>query len=186
MRADADAAQTIARLRLATQYLSEERWPDASEDGLRALLPELCATRRSLEELRRVDWGAELLGRLDGRQRALVDRELPERLQVPSGSRVRVDYASTLASGGGPVLAVKLQELFGLAESPRLARGRLPVTLHLLAPNGRPVQVTQDLASFWKNGYAEVRRALRGRYPKHPWPEDPWTAVPTARAKPRR
>jgi ATP-dependent helicase HrpB len=186
LRPHAVAAQALARLRLAAQHLPEERWPDASEDGLRALLPELCATRRSLDELRRVDWGAELLRRLDGRQRALLDRELPERLQVPSGNHIRVGYASALASGTAPVLAVKLQELFGLAESPRLARGRLPVTVHLLAPNGRPVQVTQDLASFWRNGYPEVRRTLRGRYPKHPWPEDPWAAVPTARTRRKR
>jgi ATP-dependent helicase HrpB len=91
-----------------------------------------------------------------------------------------VDYAAD-----PPVLAVKLQELFGLAETPRLARGKLPLLLHLLAPNGRPVQVTRDLRSFWNSGYQEVRRDLRGRYPKHPWPEDPWSARPTARTKGR-
>ena len=185
LRSGGEGQQLIARLRLAGRHLPEERWPDASEDGLRALLPALCVGRHSLEELGRLDWSATLLGRLDHRQRGLLDRELPERWQVPSGSRIAIDYAAGLDNGAGPVLAVKLQELFGLAESPRLARGALPLTLHLLGPNGRPVQVTQDLRSFWQNGYPEVRRALRGRYPKHPWPEDPWTAVPTARAKRR-
>jgi len=84
-----------------------------------------------------------------------------------------------------PVLAVKLQELFGLAETPRVANGRVPVMLHLLSPAGRPIQVTQDLRGFWDRTYPEVRKELKGRYPKHPWPDDPWTAAPTHRAKPR-
>ena len=87
--------------------------------------------------------------------------------------------------GGAPVLAVKLQELFGLADTPRVGAGRIPVTLHLLSPAGRPLQVTQDLRSFWEQTYPQVRRELRARYPRHPWPDDPWTAVPTHRAKPR-
>jgi len=101
---------------------------------------------------------------------------------VPSGSRIRLQYSAS----GPPVLAVKLQEVFGWRETPRLARGRVPVLLHLLAPNGRPAQVTRDLESFWRSGYAEVRKELRGRYPKHPWPEDPLTAAPTRRTRSRR
>ena len=84
-----------------------------------------------------------------------------------------------------PVLAVKLQELFGLADTPRVGGGRIPVTLHLLSPAGRPIQVTQDLRGFWERTYPEVKKELKGRYPRHPWPDDPWTATPTHRAKPR-
>jgi ATP-dependent helicase HrpB len=100
---------------------------------------------------------------------------------VPSGSRIRLDYSDPKA----PVLAVKLQEVFGWLDTPKIGGGKVPVTLHLLSPAQRPVQVTKDLANFWKNGYFEVRKDLRGRYPKHPWPEDPLTATPTKRAKPR-
>jgi ATP-dependent helicase HrpB len=114
-------------------------------------------------------------------ERRRLDRFAPEFLDVPSGRRVRLEYA-----GAGEVnAAVKLQELFGLAETPRVGKPSVPVTLHLLAPNGRPVQTTRDLRSFWENTYAEVRKQLRGRYPRHPWPQDPWSATPTARTKRR-
>jgi ATP-dependent helicase HrpB len=101
---------------------------------------------------------------------------------VPSGRTATLRYEED----GTVVAAVKLQELFGLAESPRLGPGRAPVTFELLAPNGRPVQTTKDLRNFWNTTYQEVRKELRGRYPRHPWPEDPWSAPPTARVKPRR
>jgi ATP-dependent helicase HrpB len=101
-----------------------------------------------------------------------IDTESPDHIEVPSGSRIRIDYEE----GKTPVLAVRIQELFGLKETPRLARGRVKLLLHLLAPNYRPQQVTDDLASFWKNGYQLVRKELRARYPKHSWPEDPYTA----------
>jgi len=110
-----------------------------------------------------------------------LDREAPESLAVPSGRHVRLEYTDE----GTVSAAVKLQELFGLADTPRIGRRREPVLLALLAPNGRPVQLTRDLRSFWDRTYPEVRKELRGRYPKHPWPEDPWTAPPTARAKRR-
>jgi ATP-dependent helicase HrpB len=98
---------------------------------------------------------------------------------VPSGRDVRLEYRDD----GQIVAAVKLQELFGLGDSPRVGRANVPVTFELLAPNGRPVQVTSDLRSFWTRGYPEVRKELRARYPKHPWPEDPWTATPTAKTR---
>jgi ATP-dependent helicase HrpB len=101
---------------------------------------------------------------------------------VPTGSRIPVDYGDPAA----PVLAVRLQELFGLAETPRIADGTVPLTLHLLSPARRPVQVTRDLAGFWRSSYFDVRKEMRGRYPKHEWPEDPLSATPTRRAKPRR
>jgi len=100
--------------------------------------------------------------------------------EVPSGSKLKVDYTAD-----GPVLPVKVQETFGWTDTPKIADGRVPVVLHLLSPAGRPVAVTGDLASFWRNGYLQVRSELRGRYPKHPWPDDPVTAVPTRRTKPR-
>jgi ATP-dependent helicase HrpB len=100
---------------------------------------------------------------------------------VPSGRTARLEYQED----GSVSAAVKLQELFGLAETPRIGSRQTPVLLQLLAPNGRPVQTTRDLRSFWDRTYPEVRKELRGRYPKHPWPDDPWTATPTHRAKPR-
>jgi ATP-dependent helicase HrpB len=115
----------------------------------------------------------------DGRRE--LERLAPVDLAVPSGRRVRLDYTDD----GQVVAAVKLQELFGLAETPLLGASRTPVTFSLLSPAGRPVQVTRDLRSFWHNTYPEVRRELRARYPKHPWPEDPWSAEPTARTKRR-
>jgi ATP-dependent helicase HrpB len=111
-----------------------------------------------------------------------TDRDAPEQLTVPSGRHHRLEYHEDGTVG----VAVKLQELFGLAETPRIGRRREPVVLSLLAPNGRPVQVTRDLRSFWDRTYPEVRKELRGRYPKHPWPEDPWRASPSSKLKPKR
>jgi len=110
-----------------------------------------------------------------------LDELAPRSLHVPSGSRIAIDYTEH-----PPVLAVRLQELFGLAATPRIAGGRLGLKLHLLSPARRPVQVTQDLASFWANTYLDVKKDLKGRYPKHYWPDDPLIAEPTARAKPRK
>ena len=107
---------------------------------------------------------------------------MPSNCRLPSGSRLALQYAP----GKLPVLAVRIQELFGLAETPRIGSRRVPVLLALLAPNGRPVQLTRDLRSFWDRTYPDVRKELRARYPKHPWPEDPWTARPTARTTRKR
>ncbi|MCX5408000.1 ATP-dependent helicase HrpB [Streptomyces sp. NBC_00335] len=156
-------------------------WPDVADDGElleRAddwLEPELSRARRR-GDLARIDAGQALNRLLPWAtgEAARLDELAPERIEVPSGSRIRVDYA---AEHGQPVLAVKLQELFGLAETPRVAG--VPVLVHLLSPAGRPAAVTADLASFWQGGYRAVRAELRGRYPKHPWPEDPATAEPT-------
>jgi ATP-dependent helicase HrpB len=111
-----------------------------------------------------------------------LERDAPETIVVPSGRSVRLEYDAE----GGVSASVKLQELFGLADTPRVGTRREPVRLALLAPNGRPVQMTRDLRSFWDRTYPEVRKELRGRYPKHPWPEDPWTATPTARTMKRK
>ncbi|RMI30760.1 ATP-dependent helicase C-terminal domain-containing protein, partial [Actinomadura harenae] len=137
------------------------------------------ARRRS--DLTKIDVVSALRSLLPWECAARLDEFAPERVEVPSGSRVRVDYA-----GEHPVLAVKLQELFGWDATPRIAGGRVPLVVHLLSPAGRPAAVTSDLASFWRDGYRAVRAELRGRYPRHPWPDDPTQATATRRANPRR
>ena len=123
---------------------------------------------------------------LDWPLRQRVDHLAPIRIEVPSGMQRAITYQLDDAGApASPVLAVKLQELFGLADTPRIAEGRIPLTLHLLSPAGRPLQVTQDLRGFWERTYPEERKEMKGRYPKHPWPEDPWNAPATHRAKPR-
>ncbi|MER8221754.1 ATP-dependent helicase HrpB [Streptomyces sp. NPDC094143] len=167
--------QRLAFLRLCLG----DPWPDVSDDSLHArveewLEPELSRARRRAD-LARIDAGealARLLPWASG-EAGRLDELAPERMTVPSGSRIRIDYARPEQ----PVLAVKLQEMFGLQESPRVAG--VPLLVHLLSPAGRPVAVTADLASFWRDGYKGVRAELRGRYPKHPWPEDPAGAEPT-------
>ncbi|MEU4336173.1 ATP-dependent helicase HrpB [Micromonospora lupini] len=173
------------RMAFCRHHLDAE-WPDVGDEALLAaaptwLGPELAAARRRAD-LNRVDVTSALRRLLPWAQAARLDELAPERIEVPSGSRVRVDYTDPAA----PVLAVKLQETFGWPAAPRIGGGRVPVLLHLLSPAGRPVAVTADLASFWRTGYPQVRSELRGRYPRHPWPEDPGTATPTRHAAPRR
>jgi ATP-dependent helicase HrpB len=151
--------------------------PAFDDAQLRDMLPWLCPGRKSFAELRDGPWLDLLNGALTPQQRHVIDREVPDRIEVPSGSRIQVQYEA----GKPPVLAVRIQELFGLHDTPRLAGGRVAVLLHLLAPSQRPQQVTDDLASFWKNVYPKIRKELRARYPKHAWPEDPLTAVPQKR-----
>ena len=152
-------------------------WPDVSDAALMAGLedwaaPWLTGLSRH-EEMSRFPLQDALFAHLDWSQRQQLDEQLPTHLTVPSGSSIEIDYCAE----GNPVLAVKLQEVFGWLDTPALAQGRLRLTLHLLSPARRPTAVTADLASFWRQGYPEVRKDLRGRYPKHPWPEDPLTAV---------
>ncbi|TDC81370.1 ATP-dependent helicase HrpB [Actinomadura sp. 7K507] len=155
-----------------------EPWPAVGDAALLERVPEWLAGARRRADLRRVDVAAMLRGLLSWEQARRLDEYAPERVEVPSGSRIRVDYSQER-----PVLAVKLQELFGWDAAPRLAGGSVPLVVHLLSPAGRPAAVTADLASFWREGYKAVRAELRGRYPKHPWPEDPARAVPTKRTK---
>jgi ATP-dependent helicase HrpB len=177
---DRRSRQLQARLDLARAHLAPP-WPDRSPQALRedpaAWLGEHLAGLRSRRDLERLDLCEALWGELawDWQRRRELDELLPERLPIPSGRQAPIDYGE-----GHPVLAVKLQELFGLRTTPTLLQGRLPLTIHLLSPAGRPVAITQDLAGFWREGYAAVRRDLRGRYPRHPWPEDPDRASPTA------
>ena len=180
--ASSDGGATLERLRFLRAHRPELELPAPDEEAFRALVPMLVPGARSFADLSRKDAVGTFLGLLSHGQRVALEEGAPERLRVPSGSHLRLAYDGDRA----PVLAVKIQEMFGLADTPTVAGGRVKVLLHLLAPNGRPQQVTDDLASFWSTTYAQVRKDLRGRYPKHPWPEDPLTAEPTARAKRRR
>lgn len=166
--------------------LDPDRWPDRSDAALLKGLEEWLAPflsvsepPRRLEELRHVDLDGALLTGVDWDDRARLDEWAPTHLEVPSGSRIPIDYSDPEA----PALAVRLQEVFGMTKTPRIARGRVPLTMRLLSPAHRPVQVTRDLESFWRDAYFEVRKDLRGRYPKHPWPEDPLAAEATNRTK---
>ncbi|HEX9803914.1 MAG TPA: ATP-dependent helicase HrpB, partial [Gammaproteobacteria bacterium] len=181
-----EARQLQARLLSLRHWRPEEGWPDLSDQHLLAHLEEWLApylhgmSRR--DHLAKLNL-AEILGNtLDWDKRQRLEQAAPTHLQVPSGSRKKITYT---ADGAPPVLAVKLQELFGLADTPTVANGKVAVMLHLLSPAQRPIQVTQDLKSFWNNTYAEVKKELKGRYPKHPWPDDPWSAEATARVKRR-
>ena len=185
-----DAARELqARVLSLRGWRPAESWPDLSEGSLLATVgewlgPHLRGMTR-LEHLGRLDLVAALRGTLHvamgGHWQRRLDEAAPTHVTVPSGARRRLAYGP----GEPPVLAVKLQEMFGLGETPRVCGGEVPVTLHLLSPAGRPLQVTRDLRGFWERTYPEVRRELRGRYPRHPWPEDPWRAAPTARTRPR-
>lgn len=172
----------LLRLRCLQQWMPELNLPTMSPEVIEELLTWLAPGCRSLAELREADWASAFREKLTHQQRTIVDREAPERLEVPTGSEIKLVYEE----GRPPVLAVRLQELFGLEETPRIAGGKVKVLLHLLAPNYRPEQVTDDLASFWVNTYPTVRKELRSRYPKHSWPDDPLAADPVRGPKRRK
>jgi len=182
-----DLKQWQARVALMRAYAvpSAEPWPDLSDEALLATLEEWAPPwmdgliRR--DHFARLDLGNALHGRLTYAQNAILEREAPTHFVVPSGSRIPIDYLD----GEVPTLSVRLQEVFGLRETPAVAAGRLPLLLKLLSPAGRPVQITRDLVSFWSRGYHEVRKDLKGRYPKHHWPEDPHSAQATRRVRHR-
>ncbi len=179
------ARRLRARMQALRAWMPELGLPDVSDAALLASLEGWLAPylegRHRLAALAAEELTQALVSRLDHAQRRTLDTQAPESLQVPSGQQRRLEYSEDQP----PVLAVKLQELFGLADTPCVGGGRIPVTLHLLSPAGRPIQVTQDLKGFWERTYPEVKKELKGRYPRHPWPDDPWTATPTHRAKPR-
>jgi ATP-dependent helicase HrpB len=178
-----DASRTyLARLDTLREAMPELQLPELGVAGLAGILHQACQDYTSLDEVRSADFIRLIRERLEPRQSRIVEREAPERIEVPSGSLIKVEYER----GRPPVLAVRIQELFGLQETPRIAGGRVRVVLHLLGPNYRPQQITRDLASFWKNTYPEVRKELRRRYPKHSWPEDPLTARAERRPGGRR
>jgi len=171
----------LARVAFLREHCPELELADLGDAWFAAAAEELSAGAKSgadLLALPLVEWVAARLGRDVA---AVLAREAPEFWTVPAGRRVQLDYPR----GRAPVLAARIQELFGLGATPRLAKGRVPLVVHLLAPNGRPQQVTDDLASFWRTTYPLVRRELRPRYPRHAWPDDPTTAAPTSRPRPR-
>lgn len=160
-------------------------WPDISDDALMATLDDWLApyvqNMSRLTHLKKLDLLAALQAQLSWAQQQQLEAQAPSHWTVPSGSRVRIDY-----SQDPPVLAVRLQEMFGQLDTPRIAGGRVPLLIHLLSPARRPIQVTQDLAAFWQGSYHEVKKEMKGRYPKHPWPDDPLQAKPTTRTKAKR
>lgn len=166
---DAEINNLIARIGCLSDWMPEVRWPSVDEKALREICYQLCRGRRSIDALREAPWRDYVLGLLSYEQQQQLERFAPPTVTLPSGNRHRIRYEL----GKPPILAVRLQELFGWRETPRVADGRVPLQLHLLAPNQRPQQITDDLHSFWVNTYPQVRKDLRGRYPKHHWPEDP-------------
>ncbi|MGV3590583.1 MAG: ATP-dependent helicase HrpB [Gammaproteobacteria bacterium] len=177
--------QWRTRVNCLREWMPELKLPDLSDAALLAtraewLKPAFVGKTR-LDTLSESELASALKALLDWNQQQLVDTHAPARISVPSGLERAIEYHE----GAAPVLAVKLQELFGLGETPRIANGRVPLTLHLLSPGGKPLQITQDLKSFWERTYPEVKKEMKGRYPRHPWPDDPWSATATHRAKPR-
>jgi ATP-dependent helicase HrpB len=177
----------LARWRERVAFLRrlDDSWPDLSDATLLAsleswLAPFLDGVSRK-DHLSRIDLAAALKALVPWDKQRALDRLAPSHIEVPSGSRVPIDYGNPAE----PTLSVRLQEMFGLLDTPRLADGRVPITLHLLSPARRPMQVTRDLASFWATGYRAVKAELKGRYPRHYWPDDPLVAEPTARVRPR-
>ncbi|OOZ37101.1 ATP-dependent helicase HrpB [Solemya velesiana gill symbiont] len=180
-----ESEEWLRRLRFLGQWQPDAGWPDVSEQGLMKTLdtwlgPWLAGMSRR-DHLKRLDMKAVVTGLLDWESQQRMDDLVPTHIKVPSGSRKRIDYVEE----GDPVLAVKLQEMFGLADTPTICGGKVALQLHLLSPAQRPIQVTRDLCGFWERTYQEVKKELKGRYPKHYWPDDPWSAVPTARVRPK-
>ncbi len=179
---DRDVATFLARIRSLAVWMPEANLPSMAAGDLRQLLPQIVAGRRTFAEMRKAPLLQILRGALTFEQLRTLDRLAPERLEVPSGSRIHLRYEP----GQPPILAARIQEMFGLEQTPTVAGGRVPVLLHLLAPSMRPQQVTRDLASFWRNTYPQVRKELRARYSKWAWPEDPLTAKAQKRPGRRR
>ncbi len=179
--ADETSAGLMARVRLLRRHMPEHPWPVFDADELGEALADQCAGKRSVEEVTRQPLADALCARLPYPLDRILEQEAPDSIEVPTSNRIKLDY-----SGDVPVLGVRLQELFGWIETPKIANGRVRVRLHLLGPNYRPVQVTDDLKNFWSTTYFQVRKDLRARYPKHSWPEDPLTAKPEARGRRRQ
>ncbi|WP_135080367.1 ATP-dependent helicase HrpB [Terasakiella sp. SH-1] len=178
---DKDSETLCQRIEFLRQ--TDENWPDMSEAGLLDTLEDWLAPFlngiNKVDQLKKLDLQTALLSKLDWAKQQELDTRAPTHYRVPSGSNIRLDY-STIEK---PVLSVKLQEMFGEPQSPTINNGRCPLQIHLLSPAGRPLQVTEDLASFWQNGYDSVKKEMKGRYPKHPWPDNPIEAIATGKTK---
>ncbi|MGL4835163.1 MAG: ATP-dependent helicase C-terminal domain-containing protein, partial [Shewanella sp.] len=180
-----NAQQFRQRIACLREWLPELELADCDDEILLAsiqswLKPSLLGKSR-VDAINSTDLSEALYSLYAWSDRQLIDKLAPASIKVPSGLERNIQYVS----GNNPILAVKLQELFGLAQSPNVANGKVVVTLHLLSPAGKPLQITQDLSNFWNSTYAEVRKEMKIRYPRHPWPEDPWSAPATHKTKPR-
>lgn len=183
---DQEVTQWQNRVMSLRQWRSDEDWPDVSTETLLKtnrewLGPYLNQVRRP-EDLKKIDLVEVLHHNLDWELQSRLDRLAPKRITVPSGSNIKLEYHP---NGAPPVLAVRIQEVFGMAETPQVNEGNVSVLMHLLSPAFRPIQITSDLRSFWESTYFEVRKELRIRYAKHHWPDDPWTAEAVRGAKRR-
>jgi ATP-dependent helicase HrpB len=175
-------AQFLDRVRFLRAQMPELELPPLDQSAMDEVLVTLCQTRTSIAELKSAPWLDHFRGRYDYRQTQWIEQHAPVRMTVPSGNAIAIEYAE----GKRPIMKVRIQEVFGWKETPRIAGGRVAVQLHLLGPNFRPQQITEDLANFWDQTYGHVRKELRRRYPKHHWPEDPATATATRNGlKPR-
>jgi ATP-dependent helicase HrpB len=184
---DEQMEQLQNRINSLRKWNPEEQWPEVSKAALLAdneqwLGPYLSNVKKP-EDLKKINLTQALLHSLDWEQQQALDKLAPQKMSVPSGSNITIQY---LPYGETPVLSVRLQEVFGLADTPRINAGKTPVVLHLLSPGYKPVQVTSDLNSFWNNTYFEVKNELKRRYPKHAWPDDPWTEPAVAKGRPRK
>ena len=163
----------------------EDEWPDLTDAALAKTVAEwlapFLAGKTKLSEIGADDLGAALDALLPWNLKRRLEEEAPTHFEAPTGNRHAIDYETA----GAPALHIRVQELFGLTQHPSIAHGKLPLTLHLLSPAHRPIQITRDLPGFWKGSWAAVKAEMKGRYPRHPWPDDPASASPTARAKPR-
>jgi ATP-dependent helicase HrpB len=173
-----------ARVNLLRSVDRQHAWPDVSQEGLLANLDEwlgpFLGPVRSLQDFAKLELGRILEAQLSWDQQQRLERLAPSRFEVPSGSAIKIDYTAS-----PPVLAVKLQEMFGCEQTPTVAEGKVSLLVHLLSPAGRPLQITQDLAGFWRSSYHEVKKEMKGRYPKHPWPDDPLVAIATRHTRKR-
>ena len=178
----AEHRQWRGRVNLLHALDSAGKWPDVGDDALldrlETWLGPWLDRVDSLQGLKKLEMTKILAAMLDWEQQQKLEQLAPQRLQVPSGSSVRIDY-----SQDPPVLAVKLQEMFGCEQTPTVADGKVELIVHLLSPAGRPLQVTRDLAGFWRSSYHDVKKEMKGRYPKHPWPDDPLSALPTRKTR---
>jgi ATP-dependent helicase HrpB len=161
-----NASELAARVQLVARHFPGENFPELGEARLHSAIRQLCNEKRSFAELSRLLLVGAMLGFLSARQRQKLNREAPEKIMLRTGRNVRVHYDSARL----PWIESRLQDFIGINETPRICSGKVPLTIHLLAPNGRPVQVTQDLAGFWQRHYPAIKRELERRYPKHEWP----------------
>ena len=182
---NAEQRQWCARVNLLRSIETQQSWPDVSQEGLLVNLNDWLGPYLDpvtlLQDFGKLDLKTILEALLSWDQKQRLENLAPTRLAVPSGSAIRIDYTAS-----PPVLAVKLQEMFGCEHTPTVAGGKVALLVHLLSPAGRPLQITQDLAGFWRSSYHDVKKEMKGRYPKHPWPDDPLVAIATRYTKARR